>query len=277
MIPTRRALGRIPLKKWLLPALLCMLCVTVSGQFRFERKIVRKNAVGFDVDPLGNYFLHTRTEIFKYNPFDTLFSRYSELQNGAITSIDVSNPMKITVFYATFSKVLFLDNTLNATFTPTDLYDLQLETATLVCSSFDNGIWIYDSPSFSLTRINSFGETDRTVKNINQLTGIEIRPTALKEKENLVYLCDSAYGVFVFDIFGGFLKKIPIRGITNFSVVQKNLFYTRDNRLYKFDTRLLEETSTPLPLHLVKQAAVEKERLYLLTPDGELYIYGLPK
>lgn len=227
------------------------------------------------VDPLGNYYLNTATEIFKYNPFDTLFSRYSELQNGNITSIDVTNPMKITVFYAGFSKVVFLDNTLNPTFTATDLYSLGLETATLVCSSYDNGFWVFDAPSFSLTRVNAYGEVDRTVKNINQLTGIEVKPTALKEKENLVYLYDPTYGIFVFDIFGGLLKKIPIAGIDNFSVVQKNFYYTKDDKLFKFDTRLLEETSTPLPKHNIKLAIVEKERLFILTTSGELFIYKL--
>ena len=265
------------MKKIILFPMLFLFCISVSAQLELEKKIVRKNAVGTGVDQLGNYYLNTPTEIFKYNPFDTLFSRYSELQNGNITSMDVTNPMKITVFYATFSRVIFLDNTLNSTFTPTDLYSLGLETATLVCSSFDNGIWIYDAPSFSLTRINSYGDVDRTVKNINQLTGIEIRPTVLKEKENLVYLMDPSYGIFVFDIFGGFLKKVPITGIQNFSVVQKNFFYTREDKLYKFDSRLLEETSTALPKHDVKQALVEKDRLFILTTGGELYIYKLPK
>lgn len=258
-------------------ALLLLGTLSAHAQLKPERKIFRKNAIGLDVDPIGNYYLYTRSEIFKYNPFDTLFSRYSELQNGPITSLDVSNPMKITVFYATFSKVLFLDNTLNPTFTSTDLYSLQLETATLVCSSFDNGFWVFDAPSFSLTRINSFGETDRTVKNINQLTGIDIKPVAMREKENLLYLADPAYGLFVFDIFGGFLKKIPVPGIRDFSVIQKNVFYERDDKLFKFDTRLAEESAVPLPGHNIRQARVEKDRLYILTDEGELYIYGLPK
>ncbi len=213
---------RISLKRYAFFVLLCLWAATGMAQWQPIRKVIRPNAVGVDVDPIGNYYLHTRTEIFKYNPFDTLFSRYSELQNGGITFMDVSNPMKITVFYAGVSKVLFLDNTLNPTFTPTDLYALQLETATLVCSSYDNGFWVFDAPSFSLTRVNSFGEVDRTVKNINQLTGIEeLRPTALREKENLLYLADPNYGLFVFDIFGGFLKKIPLPGIADFSVIQK--------------------------------------------------------
>lgn len=244
------------------------------AQMQLIRKIVRPGAVGLDVDPIGNYYLHTRTEIFKYNPYDTLFSRYSELQNGNITFMDVSNPMKITVFYANVSKVLFLDNTLNPTFTATDLYALQLETATLVCSSYDNGFWVFDAPTFSLTRINGFGEVDRTVKNINQLTGTDdLKPVALREKENLLYLADPDQGLFVFDIFGGFLKKWALPGIGDFSVIQKNIYYLRDNRLYKFDTRLLEESSTALPHDAVRQARVEKDRLYLLTGDGELYIY----
>lgn len=262
------------MKPILLPLLL-LLSIHTLAQWQPEKKIIRPNAIGMGVDPLGNYYLNTRTEIFKYNPFDTLFSRYSELQNGNITSIDVTNPMKITVFYATFSKVVFLDNTLNPTFTSTDLYQLQLETATLVCSSYDNGIWIFDAPSFSLTRINSFGDVDRTVKNINQLTGIEIRPTVLREKENQLYLYDPAHGIFVFDIFGGFLKKIPLTGFDHFSIVNKNLFYTKGDKLFKFDTKLLEETGTPLPKHNIRQAIVEKERLFILTWDGELFIYKL--
>lgn len=263
------------MKSSLIVSLLFIVSFPAFCQLQLEKKITRDNAIGMGVDPLGNYYLNTRTEIFKYNHFDTLFSRYSELQNGNITSIDVTNPMKITVFYSTFSRVVFLDNTLNPTFTPTDLYQLELETATLVCSSYDNGIWIFDAPSFSLTRINSFGDIDRTVKNINQLTGIEIKPTILKEKENQVYLYDPAHGIFVFDIFGGFLKKIPLTGMDNFSVVQKNFFYTKADKLYKFDTKLLEETSTPLPQHEVKQAMVEKDRLFILTPAGELFIYKL--
>lgn len=261
--------------KTLFTLIFCSLLGTAFSQLSLEKKLINPKATGLNVDPLGNYYLNGTYEIFKYNPYDTLFSRYSELQNGPISSIDVSNPMKITVFYSTFSRVLFLDNTLNTTFTPTDLYDLGLETVNLVCSSYDNGFWVYDGPSFSLTRINNFGEIDRTVKNINQLTGIEIKPSILREKENLVYLYEPLYGVFVFDIFGGLLKKIPLEGFENFSVSQKNLYYTRADRLYKFDTRLMEETSIALPKHSVKQALVEKERLYILTTEGELFIYKL--
>lgn len=267
---------RVSVKRYAFFVMLCLWAVTGMAQWQPIRKVIRPNAVGVDVDPIGNYYLHTRTEIFKYNPFDTLFSRYSELQNGGITFMDVSNPMKITVFYAGVSKVLFLDNTLNPTFTPTDLYALQLETATLVCSSYDNGFWVFDAPSFSLTRVNSFGEVDRTVKNINQLTGIEeLRPTALREKENLLHLADPNYGLFVFDIFGGFLKKIPLPGIADFSVIQKNIYYLRENRLYKFDTRLMEETSTALPHADIRQVRVEKDRLFVLTKESELFIYAL--
>lgn len=274
MIPCLPCPGRGSVKRWAVFVLLILWSAAGMAQMQFIRKTVRTGAIGLDVDPIGNYYLHTRTEIFKYNPFDTLFSRYSELQNGNISFMDVSNPMKITVFYANVSKVVFLDNTLNPTFTPTDLYALQLETATLVCSSYDNGFWVFDAPSFSLTRVNGFGEVDRTVKNINQLTGVDdLKPTALREKENLLYLADPDQGLFVFDIFGGFLKKWSLPGITDFSVIQKNIFYLRENRLYKFDTRLLEESSTELPHPNVRQVRVEKDRLYLLTRDGELYIY----
>lgn len=257
---------------------LCFSCIAISlcSQPVLLKKISKPGIIGLHADPLGNFYLNTPTEIFKYNQFDTLFSRYSELQNGAITSIDVSNPMKIVVFYATFSKVVFLDNTLNTTFVSTDLYSLGLETATAVCTSYDNGFWVYDAPTFSLTRINSFGEPDRTVKNINQLTGTEIRPSFMLEKENTLYLYDDRIGVFVFDIFGGFLKKIPLVGIDRFSVVDKNLYFLRENRFIKLDTRIYQESTSSLPVENVKNAIVEKDKLYILTHSGEIYVYRLP-
>ncbi|MCG9912115.1 MAG: hypothetical protein MH137_12555 [Flavobacteriales bacterium] len=259
---------------------LLILLHVLFGANLFSQPVLVKSstypqALSIDADPLGNYYIRTGNSIFKYNLSDTLFSRFSELQNGTITCLDVSNPMKILLYYADVSKIVFLDNTLNPTFTSTDLYELELETATLACSSYDNGFWVFDAPSFSLTRINAFGEIDRKVKNINQLVRTQISPTYLLEKENEVYLYDPAHGIFVFDIFGGFLKLWPLKGFLKFSVVQKNFFYVRYNKVYKYDTRNFTETYTALPQENVKEAVAQKDRLYLLTHNGQFFVYKL--
>lgn len=260
--------------------LLAVVSITlVSLKSTAQLSLLKKQNVngisGIKADPLGNYYLYNRSAIFKYNLSDTLFSRYSELQYGSLSGLDVSNPMKLTLHYAEVSMVVFLDNTLNPTFTPTNLYEVGLETAILVCSSYDNGFWAFDAPSFSLSRINSFGEVDRKVKNINLITGLDIHPTQMLEKENQLYLYDPAAGIFLFDIFGGYLKKWPLTGFQTFSVDRKQLYYCKNNKLYQFDTKLFKENEMNLPVDDVLDTLVEKDRLYILSQSGNLFIFKL--
>jgi hypothetical protein len=183
--------------------------------------------------------------------------------------------MKLTLFYETFSQVVFLDNTLNPTFTSTNLYDLDLQNATAVCSSFDNGFWVFNQPDFSLVRFNSFGEQYRKVKNLNLITGTELKPTRMVEKENRLYVYDPSAGIFLFDIFGGYLTRLQLKGFESFSVFDRQIYYSRSDSLLVWDMRSMKEESMPLPEKNIQCVRVEKNRLYLLTGNGKLSVYTL--
>ncbi len=260
---------------WFLLLLCAGIFTTRAQSLRLIKSTDLPGAMALEADPLGNSYLITPSAIFKYNLSDTLFSRYSELRFGPITTLDVSNPMKLTLFYETFSQVVFLDNTLNPTFTSTNLYDLDLQNASAVCSSFDNGFWVFNQPDFSLIRYNSFGEQDRRVKNLNLITGSELKPTRMMEKENRLYVYDPGSGIFQFDIFGGFLSRLHLKGFESFSVFDRQIYYSRSDSLFIWDTRTLKEESLPLPEKEVQCVRVEKNRLYLLTRNGRLSVYML--
>ncbi len=256
-----------------------LFCLFWSGTLKAQQVQLLKTtrlpwAMALEADPLGNYYVLNESTILKFTLSDTLFSRYSELRYGPIKTLDVSNPMKITLFYETFSQVIFLDNTLNPTFTSTNLYDLDLENTSAVCSSFDNGFWVFNQPDFTLVRINAFGEPDRRIKNLNLITGKELKPTRMLEKENRLFMYDPAFGIFQFDIFGGFLKQIPLVGFDSFSVWNKQLFYTRNDSLISLDLLTMKEQAAPLPLVNIRCVRVEKNRLYVLTREGQLSVFS---
>jgi hypothetical protein len=257
--------------------LLC--CLLLFGYVNAQRLELIKTtrfpwATALEADPLGNYYVLNESTILKFNLSDTLFSRYSELRYGPIKTLDVSNPMKITLFYETFSQVIFLDNTLNPTFTSTNLYDLDMQNASAVCSSFDNGFWIFNQPDFTLVRINAYGEPDRRIKNLNLITGKELKPTRMLEKENRLFMYDPLLGIFQFDIFGGFLNRIPLIGFDSFSVWNRQIFYTRTDSLFSLDLLTMKEQAAPLPLQNIRCVRVEKNRLYVLTREGQLSVFS---
>ena len=61
-------------------------------------------------DNLGNGYVYDLNTIIKYSPNGDSIGTYSNNRLGNITSIDVTNPYKILVFYADYSIIVFLDN-----------------------------------------------------------------------------------------------------------------------------------------------------------------------
>ena len=74
--------------------------------------------------------------------------------------------MKIVVFFRDFSKIVVLDNTLTEQGGVLDLNEVSLEETSLVCTSYNNGIWYYNPLKFQLTRL------EHSTKNINTSANI---------------------------------------------------------------------------------------------------------
>ncbi len=114
--------------------------------------------------------------------------------------------------------------------------------ASLAGYSHDNGLWIYDQPSFELLRFNNNLEiTDRT-GNLSQILGIELQPTFLLEKDNRVFVNNPATGVLVFDVFGTYIKTIPVNDIATFQVMDDELVYFYEGHLRSWNLKTSEST-----------------------------------
>ncbi|MBI1288639.1 MAG: hypothetical protein GC178_13795 [Flavobacteriales bacterium] len=227
-------------------------------------------------DVLGRLYIARGHELFLYYPDGTMKYQFSDLSRGAITQLDTRNPMKLLLFYPTYSLIVFLDNTLSRSQPSVDLNTLQLELVQLACTSFDNGFWVYDPVSFRLLRYDQGLKVTNDVANVNQLVGAEINPNQMVEADSWVYMNDPDHGVFVFDSFGTYSKLIPIKGAERIQVRPNGIFFEFEDRLVKYDLLNFEQSEIELPVQEFESVSIEKNRLFVLQKDAVL-VYELTK
>jgi len=197
-------------------------------------------------DYLGNIYTIDDNEIAKYSPAGALISSFSDKNAGTITSVDASNPLRVQVFYMDFGQIIYLDDVLSVIGSKISLIEQGLDQATLSCSSWDDGIWLYDPQDFELKRLGSDLRLSHQSGNINQLVGIEANPNFIIEKNNFVYLNDPLTGILVFDQFGTYYKTLPVRGIDRFQVSGEQVFYLQDGKLMSYNMQTFQHANLPI-------------------------------
>lgn len=192
------------------------------------------------VDKLGNMFTGNKDVLLKYNKEGVKLNSYSNKLLGEVTFLDVTNPLRYLAYYQHQGRVLFLDNTLSV-HNEVVLEHYGFDQTLLACSSNNNSFWLYDALEFRLVRLNEQINIVQNSGNIIQLIGHQLQPNYLIEANDKVYLNDPNYGVFVFDIYGSYIKKIPLLGLNKYQIINDNLIYFTDSTLVKFNLKLHTE------------------------------------
>ena len=117
-----------------------------------------QDIVDFTVDNLGNiYVLNSDNQLKKLGPKGDSLAVFNDVRRyGKITRIDVTNPLKILVYYREFTTVIELDRFLNIVNT-VDLRKQNILQAKAVALAYDNNIWVYDELDAVLKRIGDDG------------------------------------------------------------------------------------------------------------------------
>jgi hypothetical protein len=258
------------MKKILLMLLLIMLIPSINDaqQFQLEQSIAVKGE-DLTTDNLGNWIVINNDQITKFRSRDREPYFYSNKRLGRITSVDATNPLKILVFYKDFSLIVFLDNTLSENGPSLQLQDLNMEQATVVCTSYDNGFWVFDQQNFLLVRYDRHINQTARIKNMHLIVGRTVEPDFMVEMENRLYMNDPKSGIMVFDIFGTYFKTIPIKGLKKFQVTGDYIYYRNENNEFRwFDMKRLNDESFNIPLLTdCCDPRIEKNKLFILRRD----------
>lgn len=224
-------------------------------------------------DNLGNSYLYNNLNILKYNADGDSIGLYSNNRLGSISTVDVTNPYKIMVFYADYANIVFLDNFMSLLEGPIMLDQLGYDQVTHACASMENGLWIFDRLRQTVIKLNQdLSEAGRSI-NLSQLTGQQIAPKLMLEQNANLLLQTNKNGVMVFDQFGTFEKKLNVEASSHIQVINKKVMFFKNDTIFQYNSNLTSLAHIRLPVIGGKDAHICKDRLAVLTNDA-LYIYN---
>jgi len=220
-------------------------------------------------DPFGNIYITNAGEIRRYNNEFHETARYSNPSLGKISAVDLSDPLRILLFYKEYNQVLWLDRYLAEIRSPVLLDQLGYEYVPVVCSSSQGGFWLYDEIICQLCYLDNNMNTVHKSVSLRSMLGSSERPVSLLEKNRQIYLNIPDKGIFLFDMYGNYLKLIPLTGCQKFQVTDTDIFYFKNDSLFKYNIeydslRTIELPVTTHPVH----AEVQPGFLYIFTGEA---------
>lgn len=240
-------------------------------------KRVSGDIIAFTVDNLDNiYLLNSNYQIKKLNSNGDSVGVFNAVRKfGQPSLIDVSNPLKVLLYYRDYGTIVMLDRFLSMINT-IDLRKQNILTAKAIGQSYDNKVWVYDEMESKLKKIDDDGTLLGETPDFRQLFGIAPSPQKIYDQDKYVYLYDSAQAVYVFDYYGALKNKISITGWSNFKVAGKFIYGSDKNHLYRYDLKTLKTDEWPIPaeLYKAKSFSFSSFRLYALKDDSiEIYTF----
>lgn len=219
------------------------------------------------VDNFSNFYVLSDNRLQKFSPDGKFLYRYEEYRYGKFGMLDVTNPLKLLIFYPDFMTVTTLDRFL-APISTFNFFNLGYQNVTAIASSTDNRLWFYDNVDFKLKKIDETGKIFRESQPLNIITANAPAPNFIVERDNKVYVNDPEIGILVFDVFGGYSKTIPLKGLKKFQILQEQVVYFDSTQINSYNPISLEYKTLALPDTIdVVQAVLEKSRLGVLKKD----------
>jgi hypothetical protein len=263
---------------------LLFLCLSVSlatkaqsdSLFSFA-KFIKGSFTDFSVDNLDNIYLLTETnQLKKVNSNGDSLAVFNDIKRfGAVSQIDVTNPLKILLYYKNFATIVVLDRFLNQR-NIINLRKQNIFSVNSIATSYDNSIWLYDEQEYKLKKVDDDG---RVVLESNDLRmTFDTVPSAIQltERNNFIYLYDTAKGFYSFDYYFSFKNRLPFLHWDNTAVSDKILYGFSNNTLFSYHLQTLNLKKYTLPSFVAGYTSIKaaNNKLYLLKSDG-VYIYGV--
>lgn len=216
-------------------------------------------------DMKGNLFMMSDASLYKFNQEGQILFSYSNLFLGTIASVDVSNPLKIMVFYKDAGKLVFLDEKLTPITEPIDLLSRNYFNISLAAFSTDNRIWLYDNVKNELITVDfQLNELQK-----NHLTIELLNPRQMNTfKEKNVFIQNPGSGILFFDNFGTYLKLIPIQTTAIAQIDDQFIYYLKDNQLLAYNYQKLNQIEICTFTDDVRQAIFMHGKVFYLSNNG---------
>jgi hypothetical protein len=243
-------------------------------------KVYTDSLSDFEVDNLGNLYLVGRQQQIKKISltFDSIGLFNDKRNLGKLYSIDVSNPLRVLLFYKDFATIVILDRFLQVR-TILNLRNVQIQQVSAITQSYDNNIWLYDELDNDIKKIDESGRVLLRSPDFRVLFDMPPQPKYLQDLNRYLYAYDSSKGLLLMDYFGAYRNLITYTGWQNIHGISKGIVATDSTGLIFYQPYELNVKKQALPAAILNNAVkirVFNAQLFVLDKKGILMIYKLP-
>lgn len=230
-----------------------------------------------EVDNLGNLYLVDEQQRIKKlnNRYDSV-GTFNEVRTvGTLHSIDVSNPLRIILWYKDFGTLLLLDRFLQVK-TSIDLRNIGLLQCNAIAQSYDNNIWVYDDLSAQIKKINEEGKVLLESPDMRVLYDAPPHPQTLIDFNRNLYAYDADNGLLICDYFGAVQKRLPYKGWKNLQSFGRGLLANNEDVLTWLSSNGIDSKKWELPAGWwdAQKIRFYQNKVYVLR-NNQLYAYAL--
>jgi hypothetical protein len=228
--------------------MILLLSLKVNAQeYQFIAKIDTAAKI-VNLDNLGNLFVVTpKNEVLKFNPQGKFLWNYTNKTFGEVSQIDVTDPLRVILYYEGYQQIVVLNNNLSeiSKFTFNQNPNQQI---TLVASANNNGFWVYDQLNRELRKLTNYFIDDLKSGNIYQRNGFDMQANFMLTDDQYIYINDAKEGVRIFDRFGNFFKTAVVYPKNNFEVNDNEIYFMKDSALMKYNINTYQLSKIDLPI-----------------------------
>jgi hypothetical protein len=256
--------------------LLLALSTTAQPIFTLE-KTWPTTIENFEVDNLGSLYLFgTNQQLKKLDAkFDSVGLFNDVRRYGRLYGMDVSNPLRVILWYKDFSTLIILDRFLNLR-TSINLNGVGILQCAAVAQSYDNNIWLFDDMDSKLKKIDEEGNLLLESADFRMLFDNPPRPHKLEDFNKQLYAYDSTRGLLLMDYFGAYQKFLPYTGWKNLQGIGKGLIATDGTNLIYLKADGINMNKIPLTQEMrsARKIRLQGTRLFVQDTKGFLHLYA---
>lgn len=240
-----------------------------SESWKLLNKYEVKDIDSWDVDPMSKLIFSKNDVVIKLDTNFQIQFRQSIKRFGTVTEIDARHALKTLIFSEDQQAVAFMDNTLTLHNDIKDLSKLNVAYGKYISySGQSNRYWVFDGDNSKLVLYDDArGVNVQVMENLAGSLGFyEI--DALFEIENKLFLFVKGDGVFIFDLYGSLIDKVPSADAKAIHFEDDKLYFLTDKKLLRINLKNRKERYLTLPIENVINFKVLGGYIYLLGDDG---------
>lgn len=249
--------------KILINALLCFCGIAAFGQI----KEISRNAVDahlFKLDKLGSFYFVNQNVLTKTDGNLKVLCTWDNDFYGDISFVDVSDPLKILMYYSDFNTLLFLDKYLTELRDPVSLDDINIYNSGPIAAAQQGGFWVYNYQNSQIMRVDqNLNVAQKGVNLYSQIKDSEIKEILVST--DYILLQTNNQNIIVLDKFANFYTRLVLKYDTPISLDNEKIFYIQDKSLIIYDLAKNKQFYIDIPISPVLDIEVSGDKLYVLS------------